>query len=103
KTCMTCHSQIWTNAGMLEPVRESYRSGKPIEWTRVHDLPDFVYFNHSIHVAKGVACEKCHGRVYDMRLMYQASTLHMEWCLECHKHPDRNVRPKDAVFAFGWE
>jgi hypothetical protein len=103
KTCMTCHSQIWTNAAMLEPVRESYRSERSIEWTRVHDLPDFAYFNHSIHVNKGVACESCHGRVDEMPLMYQASTLHMEWCLDCHRHPEKFVRPREAVFQFGWE
>lgn len=103
RTCMTCHSQIWTNAPMLAPVRESYRSDTSIEWTRVHDLPDFVYFNHSIHVKKGVACETCHGRVDDMPLMYQANTLHMDWCLECHRNPEKFVRPRDAVFQFGWE
>jgi hypothetical protein len=103
KTCMTCHSQIWTNAEMLEPVRASYRDDRPIEWTRVHDLPDFVYFNHSIHVNKGIACESCHGRVDDMPLMYQENTLHMEWCLDCHRNPEKFVRPKEAVFQFGWE
>jgi ferredoxin len=103
KTCMSCHSQIWTNAPMLEPVRESFRTDRSIEWTRVHDLPDFVYFNHSIHVKKGVACETCHGRVDDMPLMYQASTLHMDWCLECHRNPEKFVRPREAVFQFGWE
>jgi len=103
RTCMTCHSQIWTNAEMLEPVRESFRTNRPIEWTRVHDLPDFVYFNHSIHVSKGVACETCHGPVNDMPLMYQENTLHMEWCLECHRHPEKYVRPKDAVLTFDWD
>ena len=103
KTCMTCHSQIWTNAEMLEPVRASYRDDRPIEWTRVHDLPDFVYFNHSIHVNKGIACESCHGRVDDMPLMYQENTLHMEWCLDCHRHPEKFVRPREAVFQFDWE
>jgi hypothetical protein len=103
KTCMTCHSQIWTNAPILEPIRESYRTDRSVEWTRVHDLPDFVYFNHSIHVKKGVACETCHGRVDEMPLMYQASTLHMEWCLECHRNPEKYVRPREAVFQFGWE
>jgi hypothetical protein len=103
KTCMTCHSQIWTNAPILEPVRESFRTDRSIEWTRVHDLPDFVYFNHSIHVKKGVACETCHGRVDDMPLMYQASTLHMDWCLDCHRNPEKYVRPREAVFQFGWE
>jgi hypothetical protein len=103
KTCMMCHSQIWTNAPILEPVRESYRSGQSLEWTRVHDLPDFVYFNHSIHVKKGIGCETCHGAVNDMPLMFQARTLHMEWCLECHKSPERFVRPREAVLQFGFE
>jgi hypothetical protein len=102
ETCMTCHSQIWTNAPMLEPVRESYRTGRAIRWTRVHDLPDFVYFNHSIHVAKGVGCQSCHGRVDRMPLMYQASTLQMEWCLECHRNPEKNLRPRDQVFNMSY-
>jgi hypothetical protein len=101
EVCMGCHSQIWTNSALLEPVRESYRSGKPLRWTRVHDLPDFVYFNHSIHVAKGIGCESCHGRVDRMPLMRQASTLHMEWCLDCHRHPEHAVRSLDEVFKFG--
>lgn len=102
RTCMTCHSQIWTNAALLEPVRESYRSGRPLEWSRVHDLPDFVYFNHGIHVAKGMACETCHGRVDEMALTWKASTLRMDWCLDCHRHPEKFVRPRGAVFEFGW-
>ncbi len=103
KTCMTCHSQIWTNAALLEPVRESYRTGKPLQWTRVHDLPGFVYFNHSIHVAKGVACEVCHGRVDHMPLMWQKNTLQMEWCLGCHRNPEKYIRPKETVFKMGYE
>ena len=103
ETCMTCHSQVWTNAAMLEPVRESYRSGRPLRWNRVHDLPDFVYFNHSIHVAKGVGCESCHGRVDRMPLMYQASTLQMEWCLECHRNPEKHLRPRDQVFNMSYK
>src|SRR5579871_1277792 len=101
--CMSCHSQIWTNAEMLEPVRASYRSGESIEWTRVHDLPDFVYFNHSIHVAKGVGCATCHGRVDRMPLTTQVASLHMEWCLECHRYPERYVRPRDKVFVMDWD
>jgi hypothetical protein len=103
ETCMTCHSQIWTNAEMLEPVRESYRTGQPIEWLKVHNLPDFVYFNHSIHVAKGIGCETCHGRVDKMALTYKANSLYMEWCLECHRHPENYVRPKEAVFTMGYQ
>ncbi|MBC8647276.1 MAG: cytochrome c3 family protein [Thermoanaerobaculia bacterium] len=102
KTCMNCHSQIWATSPILEPVRESFRTDKSLEWTRVHDLPDFAYFNHSIHVAKGVGCETCHGRVDRMPLMWQASSLQMEWCLECHREPERFVRPREEVFTMGW-
>src|SRR5438094_2055280 len=79
KTCMNCHSQIWTNAPMLEPVRESFRSGKSLVWNRVNDLPDFVYFDHSIHINKGVGCNTCHGPVDRMPLMYNFASLQMEW------------------------
>ena len=103
KTCMNCHSQIWTTAAILEPVRASFREDKPLRWTRVHDLPDFVYFNHSIHVAKGVGCATCHGRVDTMPLMYQKSPLTMAWCLECHRDPGRFIRPRDKVFDMAWE
>jgi hypothetical protein len=99
--CMGCHAQIWNDSPLLAPVRESYRTGKPLEWTRVHDLPDFVYFDHSIHVAKGIGCESCHGRVDRMPLMRRAASLQMEWCLECHRDPEPNVRPKSELFAFG--
>lgn len=98
KTCMTCHSQIWADSPMLEPVRESYRTGQPVVWTRVNDLPDFVYFNHSIHVKKGMGCVTCHGRVDQMPLMRKAHSLQMEWCLECHRAPERFVRPRELVF-----
>lgn len=98
KTCMTCHSQIWTNAQMLQPVRDSWSNDRPLIWTRVHDLPDFVYFNHSIHVAKGVGCSTCHGPVNKMPLMYQFGSLQMEWCLNCHRQPEQFIRPKDQVF-----
>jgi hypothetical protein len=98
KTCMTCHSQIWTNAALLEPVRESWRTERPIEWTRVHNLPDFVFFNHSIHIAKGIGCASCHGPVNKMPLMYQYSNLRMEWCLGCHRAPEQYIRPKEQVF-----
>jgi Cytochrome c7 and related cytochrome c len=103
ETCMGCHSQIWADAPILEPVRESYRSGKSIEWTRVHDLPDFVYFNHSIHVAKGMGCAVCHGRVDQMPLMYQQNSLFMEWCLDCHRQPEKYIRPKDKVFQMDYK
>ena len=87
KTCMNCHSQIFANSPFLDPVRESFRTGKSIQWTRVHDLPDFVYFNHSIHVYKGVGCTTCHGQVDRMPLMWQDKSLQMEWCLDCHRNP----------------
>jgi len=103
KTCMNCHSQLWSDSPYLEPVRASWRDNKPIEWTRVHDLPDYVYFNHSIHVAKGVGCSSCHGRVDEMPLVYQAASLQMEWCLECHREPERYLRPKSEVFNMDWQ
>jgi Cytochrome c7 and related cytochrome c/Class III cytochrome C family len=103
KTCMTCHAQIWSESPMLEPVRSSFRTGQPIVWTRVHDLPDFVYFDHSIHIKKGMGCVTCHGQVNDMPLMWQMQSLHMEWCLECHRAPERFVRPRSQVFNMTWE
>jgi hypothetical protein len=102
-TCMQCHAQIWNRSPMLEPIRSSFRENDPIEWTRVHDLPDFVYFDHSIHVKKGIGCVSCHGRVDRMPLMWKAETLQMEFCLECHRHPERHVRPAEAVFDLAWE
>ena len=87
---------------MLEPVRESYRTGQPIEWVRVNDLPDYVYFNHSIHVAKGVGCATCHGRVDRMPLMKQSTSLLMEWCLDCHRNPTPNLRPRSQVTNMDW-
>jgi cytochrome c peroxidase len=95
---MTCHSQIWTNASMLEPVRASYRDDKSLEWIRVNALPDFVYFDHSIHVAKGVGCTTCHGQIAQMPLTERAGTLYMSWCLECHRQPEKYLRPKSEVF-----
>ena len=103
KTCMTCHSQIWTEAPVLEPIRASYRTDKAIEWIRVHDLPDFVYFNHSIHVRKGVGCVSCHGRVDQMPLMMKANSLDMQWCIACHKQPEQHLRPREAVFQMDWQ
>ena len=101
--CMNCHSQIWTNAEMLEPVRASFRDDVPLEWNRVHRLADFVKFNHSIHVNKGIGCVTCHGRVDQMPLMYQENTLTMSWCLECHRNPEKFIRPKDKVYEIAWE
>jgi Cytochrome c7 and related cytochrome c len=103
KTCMNCHSQIWTNAALLEPVRASYRSGESLQWTRVNQLPDFVFFNHSIHINKGVGCNTCHGPVDRMPLMYQQESLQMEWCLGCHRDPGKNLRPRDQVFNMRYQ
>ena len=102
KTCMNCHSQIWQSAAILEPVRASLREDKPMTWIRVHDLPDFVYFNHSIHVKKGMGCETCHGRVDQMPLTMQQNTLQMDWCLNCHRNPQNYVRPREEVFTMGY-
>jgi Zn ribbon nucleic-acid-binding protein len=99
KTCMNCHSEIFANSAFLEPVRASFRTNTAIHWTRVHDLPDFAYFNHSIHVKKGVGCTTCHGQVDRMPLMWQEQSLQMEWCVDCHRNPERYVRPRDAVFS----
>ena len=96
-TCMTCHSQLFTNVPMLAPVRESLASGKPLVWARVNQLPDYVYFDHSIHIAKGVGCAECHGAVYDMPLMRQAEPLSMGWCLSCHRDPGPHLRPREAI------
>jgi hypothetical protein len=103
KTCMNCHSQIWADSPYLEPVRASWKTGKPIEWTRVHDLPDYVYFNHSIHVNKGVGCSTCHGNVSQMPVVYQAASLQMEWCLQCHRNPEKFVRPKEQIYNMEWQ
>jgi len=102
KTCMNCHSQLFNTAPILEPVRASFRDNTPLRWIRVHDLPDFVYFNHSIHVKKGVGCETCHGRVDQMPLMLQENSLQMEWCLNCHRNPERYVRPRSEITTMGY-
>lgn len=103
KTCMNCHSQLFADQAYLEPIRASFRTGQPINWVRVHNLPDYVYFNHSVHIKKGVGCETCHGRVDEMPLTYQHSPLQMEWCLNCHRDPAQFVRPREAVFTMGYE
>lgn len=103
KTCMNCHSQIWSTSPYLEPVRASVREDRSLRWRRVHDLPDFAYFNHSVHVKKGVGCETCHGRVDKMPLMMQKSSLQMEWCLNCHRDPAQFVRPLDQVTVMGYQ
>ena len=114
ETCMTCHSKVWTNAAILQPVRTSWALNRPITsssgdkavdggWARVHNLPHFVYFNHSIHVNKGVGCSTCHGKVQEMPLMYQSATLQMEWCLKCHRAPEQVLRPREEVFNMEWK
>ncbi len=102
ETCMTCHSQILSDQPMLQPVHESWKEGTPIEWNRVYDLPDFTYFDHSVHVAKGVGCTTCHGEIDEMRLTKKANTLHMAWCLECHRAPEKFIRPQEEVFNPDW-
>jgi hypothetical protein len=103
RTCMNCHAEIWTNAQLLDPVRQSWSTGNSIPWTKVHDLPDFVYFSHEIHVNKGIGCESCHGRVDEMPLMYEQNTLQMEWCLDCHRNPAKNIRPTSQIYNMAWE
>ena len=98
-TCMTCHSQIWNTSPMLQPVRTSYQTQRPLQWVRVHDLPDFVYFNHSIHINKGIGCQTCHGNVDRMPLTWRTNTLYMGWCLECHRAPEKYIRPKQEVYS----
>lgn len=100
--CMNCHSMLFDDSPMLEPVRESFRTGRPIEWTRVYDLPDFVYFDHGIHVQKGIGCTTCHGQIDEMPLTWKAESLKMEWCLACHRDPARHVRPREEVFDVDW-
>jgi hypothetical protein len=102
-TCMHCHQIIWSDSPMLAPVRDSFKNEQPILWRRVYDLPDYVYFNHSIHVAKGVGCVTCHGRVDRMPLTQKAVTLQMEWCLDCHRRPQAFLRPKSEVFNMSYE
>jgi hypothetical protein len=99
---MNCHSQLFATEPMLEPVRASFRDDTPLVWTRVHDLPDFVYFNHSIHVKKGVGCETCHGRVDEMALVKQERSLQMQWCLDCHRNPEQYVRPRSEITTMGY-
>jgi len=103
ETCMTCHSQIWTNAAILEPVRQSLAENRPLRWQSVYTLPDYVYFDHSIHVAKGVGCTECHGPIGEMALTRKATTLEMGWCLNCHRNPAPHLRPLEAVFDPHWQ
>jgi hypothetical protein len=102
ETCMTCHSQLYTDQELLAPVRQSLTTNRPIRWNRVHDLPDFVYFDHSIHINKGIGCAACHGRVNEMHLTWQTRTLYMSWCLECHRQPEKFIAPRERVFRTDW-
>lgn len=102
KTCMNCHSQIWINSPTLEPVRQSFITNQSIKWTKVYDLPDYVYFNHSIHIKKGVGCETCHGRIDEQPLTWQEPSLQMRWCLDCHRNPEKNLRPRDQITTMGY-
>ncbi len=102
ETCMTCHSLIWTEAPPLEPIRASWRDEQPIAWNRVHDLPDFVYFRHNIHIAKGIGCTSCHGAINEMPLVRIENALNMEWCLDCHRNPEQHIRPRESVFDVHW-
>jgi hypothetical protein len=103
ETCMTCHSQVWKDAPVLQPVRASFQNGTPLRWTRVHDLPGYVYFNHSIHVSKGVGCASCHGRVDQMPITWKTRELEMRWCLDCHRHPEEHLRPRSEVFDMAYQ
>ncbi len=103
ETCMTCHSRVWTDAPMLAPERRSLATQQPLHWRRVNDLPDFVFFNHSIHVQKGVGCSTCHGPVNQMPLTWKAHSLYMRWCLNCHEAPEKQLRPKDQIFNMEWQ
>lgn len=102
-TCLNCHAQVWNHSPKLEPVRAAYFTGLPIRWNRVHDLPDFVYFDHSIHLAKGVGCVTCHGRVDRMAYVQQVAPLTMTWCLECHRAPEPFLRPVEEVANMAWQ
>jgi len=103
ETCMTCHSQVWRESPMLAPVRVSYNNNTPLHWNRVHDLPNYVYFDHSIHVSKGVGCSECHGRVDLMPLTWKTASLEMQWCLNCHRDPGKHLRPHSEIFNMDWK
>src|SRR5439155_7416875 len=102
ETCMSCHSQLWTDAPVLAPVHASLATNTPLKWNRVHDLPDFAYFDHSIHIAKGVGCSTCHGRVDQMPMTWRTQTLYMKWCVDCHRAPQNQIRPQSEIYNMGW-
>ncbi|HZO23867.1 MAG TPA: cytochrome c3 family protein [Steroidobacteraceae bacterium] len=101
-TCMTCHSELFTDQAILAPLVRSWQTRKPLLWQRIYDLPDFVYFDHSIHIAKGIGCVSCHGRVDRMPLMARQASLSMHWCLDCHRNPEKFLRPRSQVFSMDW-
>ena len=103
QTCMNCHSLVRTDSAALKPVRDSFESGQPVEWIRIHKLPDHVYFDHSVHVTAGVGCVSCHGRIDQMDTVRQTQPLSMSWCLECHRNPAPNLRPRDQVTNMAWQ
>lgn len=103
QTCMNCHNQIKPDSELLKPIRESWETGKSVEWIRVHNLPDYVYFNHAAHVNVGVACESCHGRIDEMEVVHQAKELSMSWCLDCHRAPEKYIRPVEEVTTMGYQ
>ena len=102
ETCMTCHSQIWRDSATLAPVRDNYAQDRAVAWQRVHDIPDYAYFEHDIHIKKGIGCETCHGRIDEMPLTWKVNTLHMDWCLDCHREPEKFIRPREDVFEMGY-
>jgi hypothetical protein len=102
QTCMNCHSKVRANSEKLIPIRESYATGMPVPWIRVHDLPDYVYFDHSAHVRRGIGCVSCHGRIDTMEVVFQAKELSMGWCLECHRSPEQHLRPLEFVTQLDW-
>ena len=103
QTCMNCHTQIRPESPKLTKVKESYTTGLPVEWTRIHKLPDFAYFDHSAHVNRGIGCVSCHGRIDKMEVVYQKSPLSMGWCLDCHRNPDINLRPLDKITTLSFD
>ena len=103
ETCMTCHSRLWTEAPLLAPVRQSLATDQPLHWTRVNQLPDFVFFNHSVHVQKGIGCSSCHGAVDQMPITWKAHSFYMRWCLECHESPQKYIRPADQIYNTEWK
>ena len=103
ETCMNCHSQVKSDSPQLAPIRASYESGEPVEWVRIHKVPDYVYFNHAVHVNRGISCVECHGNINEMEVVYHAEPLSMGFCLECHRNPEESIRPLEEVYNLNWE